>query len=168
MGNHRYLDGYIADSIPLKHFVSMGFSRNLVILTQSISYRQKLPHPPAPHLSSIPLSAPPPHPHPDILPAFADDGATVLARFREANPDVRLYVCTPTPLAPARLEAAANRAIRETLVPLAENLALRTGARLIPVHAVYPCTPDRLPDGTHPDAQGARLIAETVYQALQR
>ena len=106
--------------------------------------------------------------HPKLVHAFADDGVAILNRFREANPDVRFYVCTPTPLAPARSEAAANRAIRETLVPLAENLALRIGARLIPVHAVYPCTTARLPDGTHPDPKGARLLAETVFHALQR
>lgn len=106
--------------------------------------------------------------HPDILSAFADDGLAVLSRFRDANPDVRLYVCTPTPLAPADLEADANRAIRETLLPLVETLALRAGARLIPVHSVYPCTLRRLPDGTHPDSIGARLIAETVFAALSR
>ena len=106
--------------------------------------------------------------HPDLLPAFADDGLAVLSRFHDANPDVRLYVCTPTRLAPARQEAAANRAIRETLLPLVDDLALRAHARLIPVHSVYPCTLRRLPDGTHPDPLGARLIAETVFSALTR
>ena len=67
-----------------------------------------------------------------------------------------------------QFEAAVNRAIRETLVPLAEDLAARTGARIVPVHAVYPCTAARLPDSTHPDAIGARILAETVFQALQR
>jgi lysophospholipase L1-like esterase len=106
--------------------------------------------------------------HPDLLPAFADDGLTVLTRFRDTNPDVRLYVCTPTPLAPANLEAAANQAIRDTLLPLVDTLALRAHARLIPIHSVYPCTLRRLPDGTHPDPEGARLIAETVFSALSR
>ena len=104
--------------------------------------------------------------HPDLLPSFTDDGITVLSRFREANPSVRLSVCTPTPLAPARLEAASNRAIRETLVPMIEDLAIRTSARLIPIHLTYPCTLRRLPDGTHPDQQGARLLAETIYSHL--
>ena len=104
--------------------------------------------------------------HPDILPSFTDDGISLLSRFREANPAVRLYICTPTPLAPARLEAASNRAIRETLVPMIEDLAIRTSARLIPIHLVYPCTLRHLPDGTHPDQQGARLIADTIYSHL--
>ena len=41
IGDHRYLDGGIADPIPLARFESMGFSRNLVILTQLADYRKK-------------------------------------------------------------------------------------------------------------------------------
>ena len=41
IGNRRYLDGGIADPIPLGRFESMGFSRNLVILTQPATYRKK-------------------------------------------------------------------------------------------------------------------------------
>ena len=104
--------------------------------------------------------------HPALLPSFVDDGMAVLSRFREVNPDVRFFVCTPTPQAPARRRAAANRVIRETLVPMVEELALGMSGRVIPIHSVYPCSTWRLPDGTHPDAKGARLIAETVYEHL--
>ena len=104
--------------------------------------------------------------HPALLPSFVDDGLAVLGRFREVNPEVRFFICTPTPHAPARRRAAANRVIRETLVPMVEELALRSSGRVIPIHCVYPCSQWRLPDGTHPDSKGARLIAETVYDYL--
>lgn len=35
---HKYLDGGVADSIPVKHFESLGYNRNVAILTQSDSY----------------------------------------------------------------------------------------------------------------------------------
>lgn len=38
-GRHM-LDGGISDSIPLAHFQSLGFERNLVILTQPRDYRK--------------------------------------------------------------------------------------------------------------------------------
>ena len=104
--------------------------------------------------------------HPDLLPSFTHDGFFVLSRFLEDNPATRFYICTPTPLAPARLEAASNRAIRETLVPMIEDLAIRASARLIPIHLTYPCTLRRLPDGTHPDQEGARLLASTIHSHL--
>ncbi len=37
----KYLDGGIADSIPLQYFESIGFNRNIVILTQPRSYEKK-------------------------------------------------------------------------------------------------------------------------------
>ncbi len=38
---HRYLDGGLSDSIPLAKFQSLGFARNVVILTRPASYRKK-------------------------------------------------------------------------------------------------------------------------------
>ncbi len=41
MENGKYLDGGIADSIPLRQFESMGYEKNVVILTQPPEYRKK-------------------------------------------------------------------------------------------------------------------------------
>lgn len=38
VGDHTLLDGGISDSIPLKHLESLGYNRNVVILTQPIGY----------------------------------------------------------------------------------------------------------------------------------
>ncbi len=38
---HRLLDGGISDSIPLKKFISLGYDRNVVILTQPEGYRKR-------------------------------------------------------------------------------------------------------------------------------
>lgn len=37
----RYLDGALADSIPVQFFESIGYDRNVVILTQPLGYRKK-------------------------------------------------------------------------------------------------------------------------------
>lgn len=36
-----YLDGALADSIPVKYFESLGYDRNIVILTQPLGFRKK-------------------------------------------------------------------------------------------------------------------------------
>jgi predicted patatin/cPLA2 family phospholipase len=41
IGEHEYLDGGIADSIPLVQFQNMGFEKNIVVLTQARDYRKK-------------------------------------------------------------------------------------------------------------------------------
>lgn len=38
---HRYLDGGIADSIPIRFFERLGYSRNIIILTQPSQYEKK-------------------------------------------------------------------------------------------------------------------------------
>ena len=37
----RYLDGALADSIPVRFFESLGYDRNIVILTQPLGFRKK-------------------------------------------------------------------------------------------------------------------------------
>ena len=44
----KLLDGGVGDSIPLEYFESMGYDRNLVILTQPMGYQKK-------HLKLMPL-----------------------------------------------------------------------------------------------------------------
>ena len=41
VGGCKLLDGGVADSIPLKYFQGLGYSRNIVILTQPIDYQKK-------------------------------------------------------------------------------------------------------------------------------
>ena len=52
VGGGRYLDGAMADSIPLRFFESLGYERNLVILTQPAGYLKK-PSPAMPLLRFI-------------------------------------------------------------------------------------------------------------------
>ena len=41
IGGRRYLDGALADSIPVQYFESIGYDRNVVILTQPLGFRKK-------------------------------------------------------------------------------------------------------------------------------
>ena len=43
IGYHRLLDGGIADSIPVRFFESIGYKRNLIILTQPRDFQKKKP-----------------------------------------------------------------------------------------------------------------------------
>jgi len=41
INGHKFLDGGVADSIPLKYFESIGYDRNVVVLTQPETYVKK-------------------------------------------------------------------------------------------------------------------------------
>lgn len=42
IGEHRLLDGGIADSIPVKYFEELGYNRNVVILTQPLDFQKEV------------------------------------------------------------------------------------------------------------------------------
>ncbi len=104
--------------------------------------------------------------YPDHAAHYAADLAA-LTRLWQAQPaPPRLFLCTLTPLAPAILQGKANRAIRGVMNPAIHSVAAQVGASVIDISANFPNRLALLPDGVHPSASGAALIARTVLAAL--
>lgn len=91
----------------------------------------------------------------------------VVARFQALPSKPRLFLCTLTPIAPPESAQEANRLIRETMNPAIRAVAAETGAAVVDVAAVFPNRMDLLPDGLHPTAAGAEIIARAVWAALE-
>lgn len=91
----------------------------------------------------------------------------IVVRFQSLPSSPRVFLCTPTPIAPAEEQSQANRAIQDVLIPAIRAVAAETDAQLIDIHAVFPNRLDLLPDGLHPSPEGAELIARTVLAALE-
>lgn len=100
----------------------------------------------------------------DDYPAALRD---VVARFQALPSKPRLFLCTLTPIAPPESAQEVNRLIRETMNPAIRAVAAETGAAVIDVSAVFPNRMDLLPDGLHPTAAGAEIIARAVWAALE-
>ena len=100
----------------------------------------------------------------DEYPAALRD---VVARFQALPSKPRLFLCTLTPIAPPEAAQDVNRLIRETMNPAIRAVAAETGAAVVDVSAVFPNRLDLLPDGLHPTADGAELIAQAVWAALE-
>ena len=104
--------------------------------------------------------------YPDHAASYADD-LLALTRLWQAQPiPPRPFFCTLTPLAPAFLQGKANRTIRNVMNPAIRTVAAQAGAGVIDISANFPNRLALLPDGVHPSAQGAELIARTVLAAL--
>jgi acyl-CoA thioesterase-1 len=96
---------------------------------------------------------------------FSKDSKLLLAAFREANPKVRIFLCTPAPAFPE------NFGIRESIIaaetiPLIRALAAEEKLPLIDLHEVLKDPPEFFKDKVHPDAAGAGVIAAKVAEAL--
>lgn len=104
--------------------------------------------------------------YPNLHDRYPDDLRSIVARFQSLPSAPRLFLCTLTPIAPAEHQAHANRTIRDTMNPAIRAVAAQTGAHIIDISAAFPNRLDLLPDGLHPNPEGAELIARTILAAI--
>lgn len=106
----KYLDGGIADSIPLKYFEGIGYTKNVVVLTQPSDYVKK-PN------SALPLIKMAYKKFPNLISAMAKrhevyNETTAYVKKRELEGDV-FVICPSEPLSVGRVEHDAKK-LRET------------------------------------------------------
>lgn len=104
--------------------------------------------------------------HPDLLDAFLPDALWLFDQFQSAIPGLDILVVTPTPLAPGDEKQRENTDLATKIIPALRQLAQMTGSSIVEVNQEYPPTLAYLPDGVHPNAQGNRLIAQLVFNAI--
>jgi lysophospholipase L1-like esterase len=96
---------------------------------------------------------------------FLADSKALVADFRKANPDAKIYVCLPVPAYPGRWGIDDGR-IRNIICPLLRQVASETKVELIDTYSAATNRPDCFPDTVHPNAAGSTLIANAVFKAL--
>lgn len=104
---------------------------------------------------------------PNYRDEFIKDYRSLVDSFRVANPKARFVIAQLTPIwhSHSRFESGTRDwewEIQEDI----KKVALGVGAQLIDFHKPLYSHPDLFPDGLHPNAEGARILAKTVYEAL--
>ena len=99
--------------------------------------------------------------------AFTRDYRELIDAFRQVNPRCRIWICHMTPIAydyPNYFHGLRERyaMIRQKIA----DVARETGASLIDLREPFRHRLDLLFDGLHPNAEGARLLAATIGEAL--
>ena len=99
--------------------------------------------------------------------AFTRDYRELIDAFRRVNPRCRIWICHMTPIAydyPNYFHGLRERyaMIRQKIA----DVARETGASLIDLREPFRHRLDLLFDGLHPNAEGARLLAATIGEAL--
>lgn len=104
---------------------------------------------------------------PEYSDEFIDDYLDLIADFRRANPRCKIYICRMSPIFHdhRRFETGARDWYRE-IQPKIEEVARREGLPLIDLQEPLYHRPDLLPDALHPNAEGAQILAQTVYSAI--
>lgn len=98
---------------------------------------------------------------------LVDDTIAMIRDFEALDTQPRVVVCLPIPIFRDRGKAwDTDKLLRETITPRIQEAARRAGVPTLDLYVVFAGQTAHLPDGVHPDVQGAALMARTVYTAL--
>jgi lysophospholipase L1-like esterase len=96
---------------------------------------------------------------------YASDYKSLIAAFRETNPSVKIYACTPVPAWDNRFKIR-GEVIDNEEVPLVNQVANENDTKIIDLRGALDGKKEVFPDGVHPNEEGARLMAAAVYEGL--
>ena len=104
---------------------------------------------------------------PNYQDEFISDYRALMQSFREVNPKVRFLLARMTPLSDRHYRFESGTRDWHAEIQLAiECIAKAEGVQLIDFHEpLYPY-PYMLEDAVHPNAEGAAILAKTVYEGI--
>jgi len=104
---------------------------------------------------------------PNYRDEFLGDYLMLIDTLRAVNPDMRILVARLSPISDRhRRFRSGTRDWRDMIQLEIEKVADVAGVQLIDFEKPLLHYPNMLPDGLHPDAEGAGKLAKTVYSAI--
>ncbi len=99
---------------------------------------------------------------------FVADYLELIRSFQALASKPRVILCRPIPLFRDRGKATwdTDRVMREQILPKIDEVARQAHLPVIDLNSAFVDANKLLPDGVHPNAEGATLMARTVFFAL--
>jgi lysophospholipase L1-like esterase len=98
---------------------------------------------------------------------FISDYVALIHGFRNLASKPRIYICRPVPLFRDRGKSYdTDKILTEEVIPKLNEIARQERLPMIDLYAALDDKPALFPDGVHPNAEGARLVAQKVYETL--
>lgn len=99
-----------------------------------------------------------------FLEAFKNDYLDLVGTFKSISPGARVIVCTLPPV-PCMRDGGSDEAIGK-LNDTIGRIAKANRFTLVDLHKPFLGNDNLFTDGVHPSVDGARLIAEKIYEAI--
>lgn len=98
---------------------------------------------------------------------FTGDYRSLIESFRKVNPEVRIWICEMSPIMHGHKRfLSGTRDWHGLIQKEIRRIAATDNVGLIDLYSPLLDRPDLLADNIHPDAEGAGIIAKTVYSAV--
>ncbi len=98
---------------------------------------------------------------------FGPDTKALVEHFLALPAKPKIYLCHPVPAYPGNW-GINDETIKKEVLPLVDAVAKETKSEVIDLYKALSRKPKLFPDKVHPNAAGAKLIAETVHRAVTR
>jgi|CZKV01.1.fsa_nt_gi lysophospholipase L1-like esterase len=96
---------------------------------------------------------------------FYDDYLAMINEFRRGGRNPKILVCYPVPCF-GPVKAPQDRTIKDEVIPLIKKIAESQNLSIIDFNTAMQPYGNLFPDNIHPNAEGARKMAEIAYKAI--
>jgi lysophospholipase L1-like esterase len=96
---------------------------------------------------------------------FIGDYEHMISRIENFSSAPQIFLVVPTPIFNNTLDLNST-ILTEQVIPLIQQVANSLDLRLIDVYTPLLNHPEYFPDGVHPNSEGAQIIADTIYDAI--
>lgn len=91
----------------------------------------------------------------------------MISHFQNLDSQPEIYVCRPVPV-PTNRWGITEEVVKGEVIPAINKAVKRTkGVKIIDLYKALAPHPELLPDGVHPNAEGAKLMAQTIYNQIK-
>ena len=97
---------------------------------------------------------------------FATDLTALVDHFSAIETKPRIYLCLPVPVFKT-LSGINEESVSGEIIPAIKKVAAEKNLPLIDLHTALSNQSALFPDGVHPSAAGAKLIAEAVHASIR-
>ncbi|MBN2180937.1 MAG: hypothetical protein JW715_03410 [Sedimentisphaerales bacterium] len=96
---------------------------------------------------------------------FIPDYLDLIDSFAGLSSKSEIWICKPVPAFNDNF-GISNTVIVNELIPFIDQIALQRDVRVIDLYAAFSGKSELFPDGIHPNAQGAEIMAQTILYAI--
>jgi lysophospholipase L1-like esterase len=98
---------------------------------------------------------------------YISDYKNLVNTFKKLKSKPKIWVCLPVPVYETRWDIRAEIVDNE-VIPAIKEVAKELNLPIIDLYAPLSNKPELFPDKIHPNADGAKIIATTVYEVLAK
>ena len=98
---------------------------------------------------------------------YGSDLIAMISHFQNLDSQPEIYVCRPVPV-PTNRWGITEEVVKGEVIPAINKAVKRTkGVKIVDLYKALAPHPELLPDGVHPNAEGAKLMAQAIYNQIK-